>query len=327
MQTDPERRAGCRAGRGDPSTFQGSPKEKRLSTIFPDCCQSVSSTAPSRKHHHIPVHPARFIGRERELGEIIHILQESPYRLLTLLGQGGSGKTRLGLQVGAILDQDPGAPFRDEIWFVPLAPLTDPKSMLGGITQRLGLAGHVSGSDAGDTFLTEIRGREMLLILDNFEHLLNANTARLITEILSASPRTRILITSRERLNVEGEVVFPVGGLEIPTEDVLLSSRQGNSNFRTFSALQLFEQCAIRVQSDFKITKENYRWVVDICMAVQGMPLAIELAASWIEIYSPSEILQEIVRGLDFLQSDWRDLPNRQRSLRAVFEFFVEHAR
>jgi predicted ATPase/DNA-binding SARP family transcriptional activator len=281
---------------------------------------TLPSTSSSRKHHHIPVHPARFIGRERELGEIIHILRESPYRLLTLLGPGGSGKTRLALQIGTTLTQDPGAPFREEIWFVPLAPLTNPKSILGGITQSLGMAEHVSGSDARDTFLSEIRGREMLLILDNFEHLLNADTAGLITEILGTSPRTRILITSRERLNVEGEVVFPVGGLEIPTGEALLSSRQGNSDFRTFSALQLFEQCAIRVQPDFKITEENYRSVVDICAAVQGMPLAIELAASWIEIYSPSEILQEIVRSLDFLQSNWRDLPDRQRSLRAVFD-------
>jgi predicted ATPase/DNA-binding SARP family transcriptional activator len=282
--------------------------------------QAVPSTTQSRKLHHFPVHPAPFIGREKELGEIIRILRESPYRLLTLLGPGGSGKTRLALQAGATLDQDAGEPFRDEIWFVPLAPLTEPESILGGIAQSLGMAGPVSGSDARATFLSEIRGREMLFILDNFEHLLNADTARLMTEILSASPRARILITSRERLNVEGEYVFPVGGLEIPTEEALLSSQQGNADFTTFSALQLFEQCAIRVQPGFKITEENYHSVVDICDAVQGMPLAIELAASWMEIYSPPEILQEIVRSLDFLQSNWRDLQDRQRCLRAVFD-------
>jgi predicted ATPase/DNA-binding SARP family transcriptional activator/predicted negative regulator of RcsB-dependent stress response len=282
--------------------------------------EAVPSTTQSRKLHHFPVHPAPFIGREKELGEIIRVLRESPYRLLTLLGPGGSGKTRLALQVGATLDQDPGELFHDGIWFVPLAPLTEPKSMLGGIAQSLGMARPMSGSDAHDTFLSEIRGREMLVILDNFEHLLNGDTARLMTEILSGSPRTRILITSRERLNVEGEFVFPVGGLEIPTEETLLSSRQGSAYFTAFSALQLFEQCATRVQPGFKITQENYRAVVDICDAVQGMPLAIELAASWIEIYSPREILQEIVRSLDFLQSNWRDLPDRQRSLRAVFD-------
>src|SRR5207247_2655026 len=109
----------------------------------------------------------------------------------------------------------------DEIWFVPLAPLTEPNSILGVIAQSLGMAGPVSGSDAGDAFLSEIRGHEMLLILDNFEHLLNVYSTKLITEILSASPRTRILITSRERLNMEGEVIFPVGGLEIPTAEAL----------------------------------------------------------------------------------------------------------
>jgi predicted ATPase/DNA-binding SARP family transcriptional activator len=282
--------------------------------------EAVQSAAPSRKLHHFPVHPAPFIGREKELGEITRILRESPYRLLTLLGPGGSGKTRLALQFGGTLAQGAGEPFGDEIWFVTLASLTEPKSILDSIAQGLGMAGRVSGSVARKTFLDEIRGREMLLILDNFEHLLSADSTQLIMEILSSSPRTRILITSRERLNLEGEYVFPVGGLETPTEEVLLSSRQEQADFRIFSALQLFEQCAVRVQPGFKIIEENYRAIIGICNIVQGMPLAIELAASWIEIYSPDEILQEIVRSLDFLKSDWRDLPDRQRSLRAVFD-------
>ena len=282
--------------------------------------QALPSTTSSRKLPHFPVHPAPFIGREKELSEIISLLRESPYRLITLLGPGGSGKTRLALQVGATLDRDAGAPFRDEIWFVPLAPLTRPESILGGIAQSLGMPGHVSGSDARDVFFGEIRGREMLLILDNFEHLLNVDSIKFITEILSVSPQTRILVTSRERLNLEAEFVFLVEGLGVPTVEALLSSREGAAVFRTFSALQLFEQCATRVQPGFKLTEENYRAIVDICHAVQGMPLAIELAASWIEIYPPREIHQEIVRSLDFLQSDWRDLPDRQRSLRAVFD-------
>jgi len=271
----------------------------------------------SRKHQ-LPVHPAPFIGREQELGEITRILQESPYRLVTLLGPGGSGKTRLALQVGALLDQADGKPFQDEIWFVPLAPLTGANSILSAITQSLGVAGNLGGSD--DALLGELRAREMLLILDNFEHLLNADSSKLITDILSASPRIKVIITSRERLNVEGEVVFPVGGLEMPMDAASLSSREENSVFTRFSALQLFEQCAIRVQPGFQINEENYRSIVDICDAVQGMPLAIELAASWVEIYSPREIHEEIVRSLDFLHSDWRDLPDRQRSLRAVFD-------
>ena len=282
--------------------------------------EPVPSTIPSKKASHVPVHPAPFIGREKELGEILGVLRESPYRLLTLLGPGGSGKTRLALQVGGTLDQEAGMLFQGDVWFVPLAPLTDPKSILDGIAQSLGMARRAGGSDARDAFLSEIRAREMLLILDNFEHLLNPDSIRLITDILSASPRTKILITSRERLDVEGEYVFPVAGLEVPTEEALLASRPGNAVFKTFSALQLFEQCAIRVQPDFKVSEENYRSIIEICDAVQGMPLAIELAASWVEIYSPPEIHQEIVRSLDFLQSNWRDLPDRQRSLRVVFD-------
>jgi predicted ATPase/DNA-binding SARP family transcriptional activator len=276
----------------------------------------AQATVPSAaivKKHHLPVHPAPFIGREKELGEIVHLLRESPYRLLTLLGPGGSGKTRLALQVGAMLDQDMEEQFRDEVWFVSLAPLTESKSISDAIAQSLGMARRVGGSEAQDVFLSEIRGRAMLLILDNFEHLLNANSITLITEILNASPRTKILLTSRERLNVEGETIFQVGGLEIPTEEALPASQPS-------SALQLFTQCAIRVQPDFEINQDNYQSVVNICTTVQGMPLAIELAASWVEIYSPPEIYQEIIRSLDFLQSDWRDLPDRQRSLRAVFD-------
>lgn len=270
-----------------------------------------SSTIASK--HHFPAHPAPFIGREKELGEIISILRESPSRLLTLLGPGGSGKTRLALQVGAILDQDTTEPFRDGVWYVQLAPLTESKSILDAVMQSLRMVNR-------DTFFGEIRGREMLLILDNFEHLLDADSARLTTEILSVSPRTKILITSREQLDVEGEYVFPIGGLETPTVEALPTSKQGQNHFPISSAMQLFEQCARRVQSGFQITDENYRAIVDVCTAVQGMPLAIELAASWVEIFSPQEIYHEILRSLDFLQSNWRDLPDRQRSLRAVFD-------
>lgn len=280
-----------------------------------DAAQPVASAA---KHPHLPVHPAPFIGRENELREIIRILRESPDRLVTLLGPGGSGKTRLALQVGAELSRDAETPLRDEIWFVPLAPVADPRSIINAIAQSLGMAG--SGSNAHEAVLGALRGRELLLILDNFEHLLNADSVRLVTDLLSASARLRILLTSRERLNLEGEHVFPVGGLEIPSQEALHSSQETDPVFTGFSALQLFEQCASRVQPGFKISSENYRAIIDICGAVQGMPLAIELAASWVEVYSPHEIHQEILRSLDFLQSNWRDLPDRQRSLRAVFD-------
>lgn len=292
--------------------FNNLEKKRRSATVV---------TAPfSGKLYHVPVHPAPFIGREKELDEITRFMQEAPYRLLTLIGPGGSGKTRLALQSGVTLDQEPGKPFRDGVWFVPLAPLTRPEAILDTIMQSLGISGHGSGSEVRPSFFSEIHGREILLILDNFEHLLSAEAVALVTEILSAAPRTRILITSRERLNVEGEYVFPVGGLEIPTEEALRASRDGNVALPPFSALQLFEQCAARLQPGFKLMAENYSAVVDICHSVQGMPLAIELAASWVEVYSLQEILQEIHRSLDFLQSNWRDLPARQRSLRAVFD-------
>lgn len=284
--------------------------------------EAVQPITPSRKPHHFPVHPAPFIGREKELGEIIRILRESPYRLLSLLGPGGSGKTRLALQVGTTLDQDAGKPFGDEIWFVPLAPLTQSEFILDAIAESLGLAGQVRGADVRDAFLSEIRGREMLLILDNFEHLLSEGSIRLMHEILNAAPRSKILITSRERLNMEGEYLFPVEGLDTPSDEPLHVHSQLHTDLLSsrYSALKLFEQSAIRLDPSFKITEANFNAIVRICQLAQGMPLAIELAASWLEVLSPQEIYNELTRSLDFLASNWRDLPDRQRSLRAVFD-------
>lgn len=270
--------------------------------------------------HNLPVPSASFIGRARELGELVRILRDPACRLLTLLGPGGSGKTRLAVQIGSILNQDAAAPFQDHVWFVPLAQLLDPQSITGAILQSLRITGHDQGPDLREKLLGHLHGRQMLLILDNFEHLVSDDSIQLISDAASAAPLSKILITSRERLNIEGEYVFQVEGLEYPPIETLPSKPTAHTVSSAFSALQLFEQCAARVQPSFTITQDNHRAIVQICQNVQGMPLAIELAASWIEVLSPQEIHAEIVRNLDFLQSNWRDLPDRQRSLRAVFD-------
>ncbi len=270
--------------------------------------------------HNLPAHATPFVARENELKETTRRLKEPFCRLLTLLGPGGSGKTRLAVQIARSLATDFDERFRDGIWFVSLAPLTDPRSIVGAITEALQISGVIKGVDTREKLLSHLRGRRILLVLDNFEHLLGAESINLVSDILNVAPQGQILITSRERLNIEGEYVFQVEGLEIPAEVTPLSEPGPESVPRVFGAVQLFEQCARRIQPSFKITQRNSTPISRICRNVQGMPLGIELAATWLQVLSPEEISREIERSLDFLESNWRDLPDRQRSLRAVFD-------
>jgi predicted ATPase/DNA-binding SARP family transcriptional activator len=287
--------------------------------------EAVSETNPLKERpmsrvHGLPNYPTPFIGREKELEEITRLLQEPAYRLLTLLGPGGSGKTRLALQAAAYFSESTSQLFQDGIYFISLAPLTDPGMLVGALFEGLKITGQVRGANARERLLSYLQGHRILLILDNFEHLLGEESVALISDMSVAAPQCRLLVTSRERLNLQGEQIFRVEGLEIPEEQVPPARLEMDPVSITFSALKLFEQCAARVQPSFAITRENYEPVVQICRMVQGMPLAIEMAASWLEIFSPEEIRVEIGRSLDFLQSNFRDLPGRQRSLRAVFD-------
>lgn len=275
---------------------------------------------PPKLIHNLPVQSTPFVARENELKETARLLNEPLCRLLTLLGPGGSGKTRLALQLASTLASDSSERFKDGIWFVPLAPLTDPQSIVGAITEALQISGFLKGADARENLIGHLRGRRILLILDNFEHLLGTESITLVSEIVRAVPHGQVLITSRERLNLAGEYIFQVEGLELPGGRGSLPDPGAEPVSRLSGALELFEQCARRVRPSFKIGKENVVHVTRICRDVQGMPLAIELAASWLQVLSPEEISKEIERSLDFLESTWRGVPDRQRSLRAVFD-------
>ncbi len=270
--------------------------------------------------HNLPAHLTPFVARETELRETARLLKEPFCRLLTLLGPGGSGKTRLALQIAATAAKESGERFKDGIWLVSLAPLTDPQSIAGAILEALGVSGFIKGTDAREKLLSHLRGRHLLLVLDNFEHLLGPDSINLVSYILQAAPQGQVLVTSRERLNIEGEYLYQVEGLELPAEPVYSGGADAGPGSHLPGALQLFEQCARRVQPSFKISKENFFPIASICRNLQGMPLAIELAAAWIQVFSPGEIRREIERSLDFLESSWRSLPERQRSLRAVFD-------
>jgi predicted ATPase/DNA-binding SARP family transcriptional activator len=294
-------------------------KETKSLPVYETGPEKTSAARP-RIIHNLPLHTTPFVARENELKETTRLLKEPFCRLLTLLGPGGSGKTRLAIQIARSVATDFDERFKDGIWFVSLAPLTDPRSIAGAITEVLEISGFIKGVDTSEKLLSHLHGRHILLVLDNFEHLLGAESIKLVSDILNVAPHGQILVTSRERLNVEGEYVFPVEGLEIPAEVAPLSSQGAEPTPRVFGAIQLFEQCARRIQPSFKITKRNFIPISRICRNVQGMPLGIELAATWLQVLSPEEISREIERSLDFLESSWRDLPDRQRSLRAVFD-------
>lgn len=256
----------------------------------------------------LPATLTPLVGRSLELEQIATLLDEPTCRLLTLVGPGGIGKTRLA--VATI--QNPL--FADVRCFVALAAVSTPEFLTTSIAQSLGLA--LSGSnDPQAQLLNYLREKRLLLVLDNFEHLLAG--AALVTEVLQAAAQVKVLVTSRERLNIQGEWVLEVQGLPVPAGEQSASS--GHS-LEAYSAVALFVQRARQVRAGFALSAQNQQQVVQICRLVEGMPLGIELAAAWVHLLSCQEIAQEIERTIDFLATNRRDVPPRHRSLRAAFD-------
>lgn len=256
--------------------------------------------------HNLPAPLTPLVGREHDLAELAVLLRQEDVRLLTLLGAGGMGKTRLALELArASLDG-----YADGVYFVSLAPLAGADGLASAISQALSLL--VQGDDPAVLLVRFLREKHLLLILDNFEHLL-AGTA-LVVEILQAAPHVRIVTTSRTRLHVRGEFTFVVEGLEHPPD-------AGSAGAATSPAVLLFARSARRAQTSFTLRRADLPAVVRICQLVQGMPLALEMAAAWAEMLPLEEVAAEIARSADFLSADFQDLPVRQRSMRAVFEW------
>jgi len=277
-----------------------------------------AASQPVRVTHTLPVTTTPFVGRTRELGRIKELFADPACRVVTLLGPGGSGKTRLAIQTGASYHDEHA--FQDGVWFIQLAPLKYHTSIIPAIQEGLKLAACIGPENPRQQLFNYLHNRQALLILDNFEHLMHPESITLISDLIHHAPQTKILITSRERLSIHGENLFPVEGLTTPTDDTVLSGLGVDSEQKTFAAIRLFEQSAQRVQPAFRITNDNVRTIAQICQYLQGMPLAIELAAAWIEVLPLDEIYKEIKQDLDFLKSELHDTPDRQRSLRAVFD-------
>jgi predicted ATPase/predicted Ser/Thr protein kinase len=273
----------------------------------------------------LPVQVTPFVGREAELAELDRLLSDPDVRLVTVLGAGGMGKTRLALQAAeAQAERAPGDRFPNGVYFVSLAPLRSTEAIVPTIAEALGFtfyaaAGGGAAAAPRQQLLDYLRQKQMLLFLDNWEHLLDGDgAADLVTDILTTAPDVRILATSRARLNVGGEQLFHLAGMEYPDWETPTDALE-------YSAVKLFMQSARRVRPDFELEADDLKYGSRICRLVQGMPLGILLAAAWVEMLSPQEIAAEVEGqmtglGLDFLRTNRRDVPERQRSMRAVFD-------
>jgi predicted ATPase/DNA-binding XRE family transcriptional regulator len=272
----------------------------------PDAERPVAGRGPGS----LPVPLTSFVGREQETRLLRDLLRRGDIRLVSLTGPGGTGKTRLGIRAAEQLQPA----FRHGVFYAPLAPVADPERIVPAIFRALGSV--ESNGEASLPDLIDFLGdRELLLLLDNFEHLLPAST--LVVDLLRHCPRLKVLVTSRAVLRVSGEQELPVAPLPLPDAGRLPPVEV----LARYAAIRLFVERAKRVRPDFKLTSANAEDVADICARLDGLPLAIELAAPRIRVFSPRALRARLRSGsspspLSLLTGGAQDLPERQRTLR-----------
>jgi predicted ATPase/class 3 adenylate cyclase/Tfp pilus assembly protein PilF len=295
--------------------------EYRLKDLFrPDrVFQLVSPDLPSEfpplrtldtYRNNLPLQPTPLVGREKEASELCDLLRGEATRLLTLTGPGGIGKTRLALQAAADLLED----FPDGTFFVPLATLSEAELFSSAVAETLGL--RETGEQSLDESIKDyLHQRRLLLLLDNFEQVLGA--APTVTELLAGAPGLKVLATSRAPLGLYGEHVFPVPPLSMPD----LERPPPLERLTQYEAVGLFVERARALKPNFEVTNESAPAVAEICVRLDGLPLAIELAAARITMLPPKAMLQRLSSRLKLLTGGARDLPERQRTLRATIEW------
>jgi len=266
---------------------------------------------PDRRPNNLPTQASTFIGRDTELREIRAGIERESVRLLTLTGPGGTGKTRLALRVAA----DEIDRFDHGVFFIDLSANRDAQAVLASIARTIGLTETADGTLLAE-LERQLHHQRVLLVLDNFEQVMEA--APTAIELLSGCPALKLLVTSREPLHVRGEHVYavpplslPHAGREAPTAEELAG----------YEAVQLFVERAQAVRPDFRLSNQNSAAIADICLRVDGLPLAIELATARINLFSPDELRERLGSRLALLRGGSRDLPSRQRTLRATIEW------
>ncbi len=274
---------------------------------------ATASIPPTPRLHSLPTQTTTFIGRKAEVAEIKQtLLDEAGCRLFNLVGPGGIGKTRLALAVATQLLDD----FPDGVYFVALAPIGGVEYVVPAIAEALRLS-FFGNIDPKQQLLDYLAPKKLLLVVDNFEHLLI--DASLLSEILKRAQDVTLSATSRERLNLQEEWVYDVHGLSFPAVNDAAND-EASHDFSQYSALELFIQRARQIVAKFAPSTSEIADIIQICQLVEGMPLGLELAAPWIRTLSCREIAEEIERSLDFLTTTARNVPERHRSISVVFE-------
>ncbi|NUM48080.1 MAG: tetratricopeptide repeat protein [Anaerolineales bacterium] len=280
--------------------------------------QKFPLTGFSKPPTNFPVPPTSFCGRTEEVTYLLARIQQPDCRLVTLLGMGGSGKTRLALELARTLAQDLHtlkAVFPAGLYFITLEALTHREHLLNKIAEALGFTLQPHESLEGQT-IKWLRGKRLLLILDNFEPLIAE--APLLTELLLGLPELKILVTSRERLALQEEECLELSGLDYPPS---AQPGEGNQALEAYEAVQLFLQRAGRAQSKFSLNKTSTPWVIQICQMLEGFPLGLELATEKLRTVSVQEIAESLAYHRGNLQTSIRNLPPRHASLQAVFDY------
>jgi predicted ATPase/class 3 adenylate cyclase len=280
--------------------------ERIFQLVLPDLPADFPPLKTLDRHpHNLPAQATPLIGREKEIEAVKQRLLNPDVRLLTLTGPGGTGKTRLALQVAADALDD----FEHGAFFVSLAPVIDPGLVISTIAQALGVK-ESAGQPLIETIKDYLRDKSLLLILDNFEQVISA--ASQVADLLSACPKVKALATSRAALRLYGEHEFPVPPLTLP-DPQRLPPPEGLSQYE---AVRLFIERALAVRPDFAVTNDNAPAVAEVCHRLDGLPLAIELAAARIRLLTPQAMLSRLERRLPLLTGGARDLPARQQTLR-----------
>ena len=263
--------------------------------------------------NNIPLQPTPLVGREREIGEVAERVRSEEVRLLTFTGPGGTGKTRLGLQVAADLLEE----FSDGVFFVALASITEPELVASTIARALGVK-ESAEQPLMESLKSYLHYKHLLLVLDNFEQVLEG--APVVAELLGTCPKLKVLATSRIPLKLYGEQEYPVPPLTLPDPRVMPPLEV----LTQYEAVRLFVVRARAVKADFQVTNENAPAVAEICVRLDGLPLAIELAAARTRVLPPQKMLERLGNRLKLLKGGPRDLPTRQQTLRGTIDWSYE---